>query len=443
MIHNNKIGVAVPSIMLPKKDIDMKKWSIIACDQYTSQPEYWEKASETVADSPSTLNLIFPEVYLNDDDKDKRISDIHNTMQQYISQGILKQQDPGFVYLDRQTAHTPSRKGLIIALDLEQYDYNRGADTLIRATEGTVLDRIPPRMKIRQNAAIELPHIMILIDDPGKTVIEPLADNIDRMQKLYDFDLMLDGGHIEGYKVDDKQMIQNILNALESLCHPQVFSQKYGVNENTKPLLFAVGDGNHSLATAKACWEKIKQSLNQNQIENHPARYALVELVNIHDQGISFEPIHRVVFNVNAQEIIHQMKSYFKDSVCTYTEGQPDISQLKTTEINTHKLIFMFENKTGIFEIKNPIHNLAVGSLQSFLDEYLNVHAESSIDYIHGQKAVQTLSSKDGNIGFLLPPMPKNQLFKTIILDGVLPRKTFSMGEAEEKRYYLEARKIV
>ena len=259
-----KIGVHLPTIMLPAKSVDLYKWAVVACDQYTSQPEYWEEVAALVGDAPSTLHMIFPEVYLGKDAEKERIENIIKSMKKYINEGILESQKPGFIYLDRKTSHTSSRTGLMIALDLEHYDYNRGSQTLIRATEGTVLERIPPRVRIRENAIMELPHIMVLIDDPGKTVIEPLENKLEQFKMVYDTDLMMDGGHVTGYKIDNESVINEIVNALEKLSDEGLFMAKYNVGTDKKPLLFAVGDGNHSLATAKACWEKLKILFQKN-----------------------------------------------------------------------------------------------------------------------------------------------------------------------------------
>jgi len=463
----HEIGVHIPKILLPAKGTDMSKWSVVACDQYTSQPEYWANVKNYVGDSPSTLNIIFPEVYLEDKNADERIKKINLTMKEYLDKGIFNELSEGFIYVDRQTTNAPSRKGLIIALDLEQYDYNRGSQTLIRATEGTVLDRLPPRIRIREKASLESPHIMVLIDDPEKTVIEPLASQTDKMEKLYDFDLMMDGKHIKGYKVDDEAVILNILKALKRLADPDTFKEKYNVGADKGVLLFAVGDGNHSLATAKACWEDLKKSLSEDEQKNHPARYALVELVNVHDEGLKFEPIHRVVFGVNPDELLKAFVDYCKASgmeayIASASELQADNfneqsscegrdsnlqsnchNQSTCRSQSEHIIGFTDSAKTGRIVIKNPKHTLEVGTLQAFLDEYIGKNKGVKIDYIHGEDVVKKLGTKDGNIGFFLPAMNKNNLFKTVILDGVLPRKTFSMGEAKEKRFYLECRKIV
>ncbi|NJD03285.1 MAG: DUF1015 domain-containing protein [Ruminiclostridium sp.] len=453
------IGVHIPEIMLPAKGSDLCKWAVVACDQYTSQPDYWDDVKKIVGGSPSTLYLTFPEIYLKDDDKDQRIININSAMDKYLSEGILELQKPGFILLDRSTGHAASRKGLIIALDLEKYDYNKGSQTLIRATEGTVLDRIPPRVRIREHAAIELPHIMALIDDPGKTVVEPLFEKTHQYEKVYDFELMKNGGHIKGWKIDNEESLEAIAAALEKLAQPEAFHSKYGAGSDKGVLLFAVGDGNHSLATAKAHWENLKASSGQDIMNTHPARYALVEIVNVHDDGIIFEPIHRVLFGVGGAAVLDEFVKCFETegessgtvpSACKAEYMLLDSEAAIANAVenvrcdkSTHAIPFVLEGVYGLLLVKNPAHNLEVGTLQAALDKLAKNHRHMEIDYIHGDREVTELSSRRGNMGFYLPSMDKHDLFKTVILEGVLPRKTFSMGEADEKRFYLECRKIV
>lgn len=454
-----KLGINIPEIMLPCKGTDLCKWSVVACDQFTSEPEYWKKVCSIVGDSPSTLHLTFPEIYLKGTDREQRINNIDTKMEAYIHDGILQPQKPGFIIVDRKTSHSPSRKGLIVSVDLEKYDYSAGSTSLIRATEGTVLDRIPPRVKIRENASVELPHIMILVDDPDRTVIEPLFDNIKKHEQLYDFELMLGGGHIKGYKVDDEESIASISAALERLADQSVFCNKYGVGSEKGVLLFAVGDGNHSLASAKAHWENVKSAINNEAlpeaakadlIKKHPARYALAELVNVHDDGIVFEPIHRVLFGVKLQHVLEQFLSFYENEnidsagyklFTSKEEMQIALDGLKA-DTGIHSIPFIAEKEYGLLIVKNPSHNLEVGTLQAFLDYLVKQDGNIEVDYIHGDQVVEKLGSGSGCMGFYLPAMSKHDLFKTVILEGVLPRKTFSMGEAEEKRYYLECRKI-
>lgn len=448
----NKIGVEIPTILLPAKNVEMSKWAVVACDQYTSQPEYWTEVEKLVDGSSSTLKLIFPEVYLEDEGKEERINKINTAMKEYIKQHILVPQKPGFVFIDRKTSNASSRKGLILSIDLEKYEFCEGSQSLIRATEGTVIDRLPPRVKVRENASLELPHIMVLIDDPNKTVIEPIAQKADTLEKLYDFEMMMNGGHIKGYKVDDDELIMSVLTALEKLGSPENFNSKYKLSKDSGKgvLLFAVGDGNHSLASAKVHWQNVKQGLTQEEALSHPARYALVELVNVHDSGLEFEPIHRVVFNINVQKTLDAMMSYYNkgNTNASYKlfenadEFNSYLSSLKKEE-NKHQIPFVAKDTFGVLAVETPSLTLEVGTLQAFLDEFLKTDMNIKIDYIHGDDVVNALGTKEENIGFFLPPMDKNDLFKTVILDGILPRKTFSMGDAEEKRFYLECRKIV
>lgn len=439
----DKIGLQVPEILLPNKDVDLHKWSVVACDQYTSQPDYWAKVAEIAGDAPSTLNVIFPEVFLEDDDGDKRIASINNTMQKYLDEGVLVPMDkPGFVLVDRKTSQAPSRKGLVVAIDLEHYDFNKGSQTLIRATEGTIVDRLPPRIKVRQDAAIELPHIMVLIDDPQRTVIEPLFEK--NPQPLYDFELMMDSGHIKGYAIDTPELIQQAVDALTQLADPQVFADKYNA-QGRDVLLYAMGDGNHSLATAKAIWEKIKEEADDIQsVMDNPARFALVELVNIHDEGLQFEPIHRVIFNVNPEQLLNDMQAHFNGNCsvvrCDNEADMKARAEAATGE-NVHIVPFNDASGYGYIQINNPEYTLELATIESFLNDYLEQNG-GKVDFIHGDEVVNELGVKEGNMGFFFPPISKHSLFKTIIFDGALPRKTFSMGEADEKRFYLEARKI-
>ncbi len=447
------LGVEIPQVMLPNRSIDLKRWAVVACDQYTSQRSYWKSVEDEVDDSPSTLHMVFPEVYLEDTDKDQRIQNISSAMNEYMEKSFLETLLPSFVYVER-TLETGTRKGLMIALDLDQYDYKEGSQSLIRSTEGTVLDRLPPRIAIRKDAVLETPHIMVLIDDPGETVIEPIADKTSESDKLYDFDLMMNGGHIAGYRIKRMEAIEEIAYGLSKLADPLLFSQKYGVNEDKGVLLFAMGDGNHSFATAKACWDNIKEGLSEEEKQNHPARFALVELVNVHDEAMVFEPIHRVLFKVDPKHVLQSMKAYYDETeqLFEYKSFTSKEKMLGHYEENlhvysdthdTHLIPYNFLGEWGILKISQAKSNIEAGTLQAFIDDYLSNNPEVTVDYIHGDEVTEELGSQEGNMGFLLPNMNKNDLFKTVIIDGVLPRKTFSMGEAHEKRYYLECRKIV
>ena len=386
-------------ILLPKTGFE--KWAVVACDQYTSEPEYWNDVESIVGDAPSALRVILPEIYLSGDNSE-RIAAINANMQSYLDGGIFDLHENSMIYVERESG-VDIRRGIVGVIDLEDYDYSKGATSAIRATEATVIERIPPRVQIRKDAPLELPHILLLIDDPDCTVIEPLAAEKDGFEKAYDFDLMKDGGHIEGRFLSDSA-IAKVQDALEALLD---------VNNG---LLFAVGDGNHSLATAKECYNLSRDPL---------ARYALVEVVNIHDESIEFEPIYRVLFNVDAEDFI--------ESFSAYTDmkgiGKRQRFRCITPEVD------------GELEVKSTA-KLPVGTLQSFIDVYMKQHPEVRVDYIHGEDVVESLCEQERTLGFIFDGMMKDELFPAIIADGSLPRKTFSMGHARDKRYYIEARKI-
>ena len=437
MKNLEKIGVQIPDFLLPRPGVDLTKWAVVACDQFTSQPEYWEQVERLVGEAPSTLKLIFPEVHLGKPGESRRIRQIQGEMQAYLDQNLLNSYE-GLVYVERTVDHS-TRRGLLACLDLEKYDYHTGSRSLIRATEGTILERLPPRMHIRQGAPLELPHILALIDDPHGSVIEPLARLKPRLSSLYDFDLMLGSGHLAGWLVKDWSIEKQVLRALEALASPQAFTQKYGLEDGQPVLLFAMGDGNHSLAAAKAIWEGIKAQVGLD----HPSRYALVEIENIHDQGLQFKPIHRVLFGVE-KPLLQSMQAFYDGglsfSACASLAEM--IASVDGFRGSGQALGLVQEGLLGTLTIARPSSNLPVGTLQAFLDRFLEQAGALKIDYVHGQEVVSQLGSQPGNAGFYLPPMPKSDLFKTVILDGVLPRKTFSLGEAKEKRFYMEARQI-
>lgn len=416
----NNIAVAAPEILLPEKGTDLTKWAVIACDQYTSQPDYWEKVEENVGDAPSALRMILPEVYLSSDTSE-RLANIASTASSYLENGLFESEGNGFVVLDRKTSLHPSRKGLVIAVDLEQYSYEPGNKERIRATEGTVISRIPPRVKIRANSPLELPHIMLLIDDPEDSVIGKAWSSVTSSGEspCYDFDLMMGSGHIRGYRIrEGSKTFNSVIDALEKL-----------VQRSADGMLFAVGDGNHSLASAKAYWDSIKDKLSESERETHPARYALAEVVNIHDSGLDFEPIFRVVFGVSREKFVEGAGEFFKD--CEFS-----------TDGNAEGQSFTVIDDTGSSTItlgKAP-HTLAVGSVQKYIDELVS-KGSAEVDYIHGEDAVRELAM-NGSCGIIVPGISKDTFFRTIEKDGVFPRKTFSMGEAFEKRFYLEAKKI-
>lgn len=432
------IGIQVPRVYLPRPGVDLGKWAVIACDQFTSQPEYWKMIEENVGNAPSTLNLIFPEVYLDKPGVDERVKHIQQTMQDYLSDGILVPYD-GMVYVER-LAGGKMRRGLVLALDLEHYDYNKGSRSLIRATEGTIIERLPPRIHIREGAILELPHILVLIDDPLCTVIEPVGKSKAHLKRLYDFELMAGSGHLNGYLVDDSSIEAGVVSALEQLANPQTFMTKYDIGKDQPVLLFAMGDGNHSLATAKAIWEKKKAQVGMN----HPSRYALVEIENVHDEGLEFAPIHRIVFGLK-QDIFDAMKASFQSgySFVLCSDQSEMVARVCQPPSASQIIGVVSPQGYGLVEITTPTSNLPVGTLQTFLDDFLKYGGAEKIDYIHGEEVIYALGQMPGNIAFYLPGMNKSDLFKTVILDGALPRKTFSMGEAREKRFYMECREIV
>jgi uncharacterized protein (DUF1015 family) len=438
-ILKSKLGIDISSILLPEKNIDMQRWAVVACDQFTSEPEYWEDVHNFVGENPSTLRLIFPEAYLeteSPEEKSNRIKNINENMNTYLENKVFHELSDTVILIERTFEDGRKRHGIMLAVDLENYDYTEGSQSLIRATEGTIIDRLPPRICVRENAPLELPHIMLLIDDKNKTVIEPLKEKADSLSQVYSFDLMKESGSIKGWKVTEEKDIENMANALLKLADKKDFKQHYGVDDKYGVLLFAAGDGNHSLATAKACWEKIKSELGHDVTKNHPARYALVEVVNVHDEGLVFEPIHRVIFNVDENDLLNEFREYYKEQgACVRISNEKP-------ETKGHSIRFISSENQGYLIVENPTSNLEVGTLQKFLDKYIEKHTESRIDYIHGEDITEKLGKQPGNMGFFLPHMDKNELFRTVILDGVLPRKTFSMGEASEKRFYLEARKI-
>lgn len=417
-----KISVKVPDILLPNKSVDMSKWAVVACDQYTSEPEYWEGVKKATEGSPSALNVIFPEVYLSKDNA-PIIESINKTMYEYLDTGVLQSIGEGFVLIERSTPITPKRLGLVMAVDLEDYSFVREDKANIRATEGTVVERIPPRVKIREHAPIELPHIMLLIDDRNKSVIEPLYENRDKLTKLYDFDLNMNGGHLRGWHVTDTAPVEK---ALAKLLDEDVLKEKYGSTDEV--MLFAVGDGNHSLATAKACWNNLKATLSAEEQKNHPARYALVEVMNLHDEGLEFEPIFRSVFNVDTADFLDGLYKAVKDSglKCDYK-------------------CYTYTTKDGRKDLMLPSNAaVAVGLVQDFVDAYIKSHAGSEVDYVHGEDSLKQVTDAAPNrVAITLPPLAKNDLFDYVLKVGAFPRKTFSMGEAFEKRYYVEARKII
>ena len=415
------MGVGVPEILLPRTGIDLSKWAVIACDQFTQDRKYWERVKDTAAGAPSCFNLIFPEIYLEDGGaqaREARIRDIRDSMDAYSTGDIFAPPRRCCVYLERSTSHNPKRRGLVLSVDLERYDWAPESRPLIRSTEGTVTERLPSRIQIRRGAPLELPHILLLIDDENDRLIPSIGEIARKSAPLYETPLMLNSGAITGWTVDTEKAWALLADGLEALASKA--GGRYGsALPGEAPFLFAVGDGNHSLATAKAVWEEYKKAYaGEAGLLNHPARWALVEVENIYDPGISFEPIHRVVFGIQPQELLKTLSTL--------------------ADIRCHP-----EASGRVIRIECLSPEIATASLQPLLDSFVK-ERELSIDYIHGEDEVLRLASDTArqSVGLLLPPVRKDGFFKTVAQNGPLPRKSFSMGEACEKRFYLECRKL-
>ncbi len=414
---SKKTAFSAANILLPNPQNMSEVWAVCACDQYTGEPAYWSETARIVGEKASTLRLILPEVYLEDSDVMERIGNIQQSMKDYLSANVFTEYKNAMVYIERMQSDGKMRAGLIGKIDLEQYDYSKGSVSPVRATEATVAERIPPRVRIRRGAALELPHIMILLDDTKKTVIEPLEAEKTGMELLYDTDLIQGGGSIKGWLVPQAAQ-ERILEALTTL----------GTESGAEhPLVYAMGDGNHSLATAKAFYEEWKAANPGTDTENAPMRYALVELVNLHSPALEFEAIHRILNQIDAEKLLADMTAAL---------------DLRTDETAEQAFTVICGGKKQVYYIHKPTSNLTVGSVQSFLDSWLTENG-GKIDYIHGMDVVETLAAEANSLGILLPDMQKSELFPTVIKDGALPRKTFSMGHAADKRFYMEARRIV
>ncbi len=397
-------------ILLP--DVaEPEKFAVVSCDQFTSQRDYWEKLAAEVGDAPSALKLIFPEVYLEDGDAKERIAAINATMQSYLDGGVFRTLKDSFVLVKRETAYGNTRLGIVAPVDLEEYSYVHPTEATIRATEGVVANRIPPRLAIRENAPIELPHVMLLIDDRDKSIIEPYYKKRGELEKLYDFDLNMNGGHLTGWRLDAHEVMAKL----------DVYAKKvrglYGVDTD---FVFAVGDGNHSLATAQAHWKNVRKGLSAEERENHPARFALVEIENLHCDGIIFEPIHRFVFGVDDADFVLYMSTVLKGE-----------SRLKMFTTNMEYSIAVNANNTE-----------AIADVQDAIDAYVSSHPGASVDYIHGLENLHSVADTSDGVAVQMPCIEKAELFGYVAEHGNLCRKAFSMGEAEEKRYYFEAKKI-
>ena len=398
-------------ILIPKKGTDMTKWSVVSCDQYTSEMEYWDKLYKEVGDAPSTLKIIFPEVFLPLEEGTERIKKINETMAKYIADGLFEEIKDSYILIKRDTCLGHSRLGLVAPVDLEDYSFIQPCSSVIRSTEDVVRDRIPPRLKIRRGAPIELPHIILLIDDRKKEVIEPLWAERNNFEKLYDFDLNMNGGHIEGYKVDAKR-VQAIFDNYAN----NTIKTLYGKESN---FVFAVGDGNHSLATAQAYWNEIKEDLTQEERKTHPARFALCEIENLHSEGILFEPIHRFVFNADT-DFIDYLSINLKGDAKVRVFGNGEQREINV-DSNSAK---------------------AIADIQKVVDQYIKENNACSVDYVHGEESLNSVSKNNKGIAIYMPKLEKEDLFGYVQDNGTLCRKSFSMGEADEKRFYLEAKRI-
>ena len=414
-----RIGIRPARILLPAPGVRPETWACIACDQYTSEPAYWERAFAAVGEAPSAIRLILPECRLKD--SEALIPQIHGAMADYLSRGLLAPAvDPGFILCERTVA-SGTRLGLVCAVDLEQYSFEKGSLPLIRPTEQTITDRLPPRLKIRRGAPVELTHIMVLIDDPERTVLEPLRAAKASLRKVYDFDLMMNGGHLAGWAVDDAETLARVDRSLNALLDTK--------GEN--PMLLAVGDGNHSLATAKAYWNEIREGLSAAERENHPARFALCEIVNIHDEALLFEPIHRIITGVSRGALMGDWKAY--------AEAR---GMRLAAEGSAHRFTAVSADGEETVAVLRPEGAIPCETIQKFLDDFLSRHPEAGIDFIHGEDSLRRLAEKPDTVGFLLPEIDKRSFFADVEKLGVLPRKTFSMGEADEKRFYMEVKRI-
>ena len=412
-------------ILLPDASVPLSQWGCIACDQFTSDRDYWAKAEEAAAGGPSTLRLILPEVYLGEANRQARVDQIHKTMEQYDREVLTRAVD-GFVYVERTLQSGRVRQGLVGRVDLEAYNYHLGSLSLVRPSEHTVEDRIPPRMAVRRGARLETPHVMMLADDPGRLLVEPVGRQKEKLRPLYDGELMLGGGHVTGWLLPRAAQAA-LPRALAALVTPEAMRERYG-SAAQAPLLFAVGDGNHSLASAKAAYEEIKQRLGEEAAQRHPARYALAEVVNLHDDALDFEPIYRVVFGANPELLVRELEAALR---ALHGEAAPQ------------SLTVVTGGGERVLTAPHPEQQLPVGTLQTFLDGFLRRWPEARVDYIHGEDALRRLAAAPGAVGFLFAGMKKDELFRTVICDGALPRKTFSMGHAQDKRYYLECRRLL
>lgn len=448
-------GFRLPRLCLPHRGTDLAKWAVIACDQHTSEPAYWRRVEEAVGDAPSTLHLIFPEVHLEASDAKDRIARIQGAMRRYLAEGLLVEHE-GAVLVER-TVDGRARRGLMLELDLEHYDFSATSASLIRPTEGTIVARLAPRIEVRRGAELELPHILVLVDDPDHTVIEPITAARAALAPLYETELMLGGGSVRGFAVDAARGAA-AARALGALARPEVMAQRYEVPSGTPAMLFAVGDGNHSLATAKSIWEQAKATVGME----HPSRWALVEAENIHDPALHFAPIHRLLFGVrtdvraalaeafgprlscsavpSAEAMRAQVQAQQAAAAAAAASGKAGA----TAQGRADQVAGLVQpgGRCAVIRIADPPASLAVGTLQPFIDRLVEHGAAAAVDYVHGDEALERLAQQPGCAGFHLGTVAKGELLKRVMHEGPLPRKTFSMGEAHEKRYYVEARRI-
>ena len=428
------LGLRIPEILLPK-NIDLSTWSVIACDQYTQDKDYWKNVEEKAGNKPSTLNLILPEVYLGSPDKADRIKKIRQSMKDYLDTGVFADAKKCFIYLERKTAFGRTRKGLVAQIDLETYEWKPFSKANIRATEATIVERIPPRMEIRKGAPLELPHIMLLVNDKDDLLVGANKPT-DGRAPIYDGDLMANGGHITGWALESKVDIEGVEKALNLIAEKNA-------SPDDSTFLFAVGDGNHSLATAKAVWDEYKKEHPEDK--DSPVRYALIEIVNIYDTGLTFEPIHRVIFHIDNEALIKKLAEKLNGNIKALDDADKVIKAVKDSWANFGFFYLDSEGKQKNVLLETKIKELAVARLQPEIDAFLKElpdQSKAEIDYIHGTDEVLKLGSKENSLGILLPPIAKDSFFETINGRGPLPRKSFSMGEADEKRFYLECRRL-
>lgn len=441
-----KSALQIPDILLPNKNIELTAWSVIACDQYTQDTEYWQKAADIAKNVPSTLHMILPEVYLNTfsgSTRQQEIARIQAAMRTYLASDVFAKPLHAMLYIERKTAYNRLRKGIVTAIDLEKYDWRPESKAEIRATEATIVERLPPRMEIRQGAALEMPHIMLLVNDPDGLLIEKIGADIHaaHTEPRYTAKLMLDAGSITGWAIP-ADASHSMETALEQL-------YRANTEADGSVFLFAVGDGNHSLATAKAVWDAYKEQHGgvkqpdgsislPDMLTYDPLRYALVEIVNLYDEGLTFEPIHRVIFGAQAQDLISFLQAKLGGAIipCTSAAALQDKVEHSAASFG------FIAPKDSFTCLETETAGLAVSALQPVLDEYVKAH-QLEIDYIHGSEEAFRIPQQKDAVSILLPPIAKDSFFSTIAKQGSLPRKSFSMGEASEKRFYLECRKLI